>query len=405
MSDLHGSWGVLRAPDEVLFGPGTFRALPRVVQLHGRRAFVCADPFISTLEPFQAAVSRVAASGLAVRVCTSIEAGLPAPGVEEMANQARDFSTDVVVGIGGGSALDSAKLVALLLAHRGRLREYYGENQVPSRVRPVVAVPTTAGTGSEVSPVAVLSDADQELKVGVSSPFLIPRVALVDPLLSLGAPASVTAYAGIDALVHAVEAFTSARREHDWAAELPVFVGRNQMSSLFALEAIRLIGLNLARAVRQPHDLSSHEAMAYGSLLAGLAFGSAGTHLSHALQYPIGSLSQTPHGLGTGMLLPYVLRACHDKTRPELAAIGGALGISAGTEEHRAEATIKRIAELTAEVGVARPLSDLGVKREQIPRLAELALTVRRLANNSTIHPSQQAFEEILETAYAGPRT
>lgn len=405
MGEVSASHGLLRAPDEVLFGTGTVRGLPRAVRLLGRRAFVCADPFIATLEPFDAAVSQMTELGLAVQVSTEVEAELPARSVEQVADQARVFSTDVVVGFGGGSALDCAKLVALLLAHPGPLSTYYGENEVPSPVLPIVAVPTTAGTGSEVSPVAVLSDARRELKVGISSPYLIPRAALVDPHLTLGAPASVTAHAGIDALVHAVEAFTSAQREPNWAAQLPVFVGRNRLSSLFALEAIRLIAENLQRAVAQPDDLPSHEAMAYGSLLAGLAFGSAGTHWSHALQYPVGALSHTPHGLGTGLLLPYVLDACRAKTLPELAAIGEALGISGGSEEERAEAAVDQIATLAADVGVARPLSELGVDREQIPRIAELALTVERLANNSMLPASKQAFERILESAFLGRQT
>src|SRR5690606_6529491 len=252
----------------------------------------------------------------------------PVDHVAAAAEAARGFAPDVVVAWGGGSALDLGKLLALLLVHPGPLADYYGEHRVPGPVLPIVAVPTTAGTGSEGTPVAVVSDPDRELKVGVSDAALIPRVAIVDPELTIGAPAPVTAYAGIDAIVHAAESFTAAPRDPVWSDPLPIFVGRNRFSSLLALDALAAMGDALPRAVRDGGDLEARERMAWGSLLAGLAFGSGGTHLSHALQYPIGALTHTPHGLGTGLLLPYVLEACAPQTADRLAAMAGALGVA-----------------------------------------------------------------------------
>jgi alcohol dehydrogenase class IV len=399
------TFGVLRLPDQVLFGIGVLDALGREAKTLGQRVFICSDAFIAGTPLFLAAAKQLREADLTVEIFTDIVPELPVDTVVTAAEIARAFAPDVVVGFGGGSAIDIAKLVSLLLAHPGPLSDYYGENRVPGPVLPLIAVPTTAGTGSEVTPVAVVSDPDRELKVGISSPRLIPRVAIVDPRLTLGAPPSVMAYSGIDAFVHGVESFTAANNPPDWSAEIPVFVGRNSLSSLVGLEAIRLIGTNLRTAVLDPSDVPSHESMAYGSLLAGMAFGSAGTHLSHAIQYPVGALTKTPHGLGTGLLLPYVLEAAFGETVVELASIAEALGVesSAGSSDvERARAAIGEIRSLVADIGIPRTLADIGIERDQLDHIATLALTVTRLAGNSTISADRNTIDPILEAALTG---
>ncbi len=401
MPDAPGPIGVLRLPGQINFGTGGVASLAPEVAAIGERALVCVDPFIATTPAFIAAVDALRRAGVHVAVDADIAPELPVERVHDAAERARAAAPDVVVGFGGGSALDQAKLVALLLTHGGPLSRYYGENKVPGPVLPLVAVPTTAGTGSEVTPVAVVSDPDRELKVGVSSRHLVPRAAIVDPALTLGAPPSVTAHAGIDAFVHAVEAYTAGTRPPAWAAQLPIFVGRNRLSSLLALEAIGLIAANLRTAVADPHDEPSHTAMAYGSLLAGMAFGSAGTHFSHALQYPVGALSRTPHGLGTGMLLPHVLAACRSATAAELADIGSAMGVVAGDPGEPADAALAGVRSLVTDIGIPAGLADIGVPESSIPRVAELALGVARLAGNGPVPATQERFEQIL-TAAAG---
>jgi Alcohol dehydrogenase, class IV len=311
---------------------------------------------------------------------------------------------DVIVGYGGGSALDLAKSVAVLLAHGGPLDRFYGENALPGDVLPIVAVPTTAGTGSEVTPVAVVSDPSRTLKVGISDPRLIPRVAVVDPDLSSGAPAAVTAYAGADALVHALESLTARPRVPDWGRPMPVFVGRNSLSSLLALEAAEAIGRALPAAVADGADTVARDRMAWGSMLAGMAFGSAGTHLAHALQYPIGALTKTPHGLGTGMLLPYVLQACRDAVPAELSAVGPLWGLDGGDETATAQAVIDRVAEIGEAIGLPRTLADMGLDRERIPEVARLGAGVTRLVDNSPIPTDEGVLHDILEAAYTGDR-
>ncbi len=397
--------GLLRLPAQISFGVGSLGALAETVSNLGTRVFVVVDPFIRGTDLFAEAMDALARSQLDVELYSEVVAELPVDSVEAAGEVARRFGPEVVVGYGGGSAIDLAKLVALLVRQPSPLSLYYGENQVGQDVVPLVAVPTTAGTGSEATPVAVVSDSSRELKVGVSSPYLVPRAAIVDPRLSLGAPKAVTAYSGIDALVHAIESFTAAEWTADWASTLPVFVGRNRLSSLLALEAASRIMGNLRTAVDSPLDLAAREAMSYGSLLAGMAFGSAGSHLSHALQYPIGALSKTPHGLGTGLLLPYVMEAAFDRTIPELATIAVACGHSGGSEEALAMQAIEDVRSLCHDIGVPDTLAEIGITADQLPRIADLAITVRRLSGNSMLEPTPDLFIAILEAALTGDRS
>ena len=392
-------FGLLRLPASIAFGVGSLDSLAGTVAGLGRRAFVVVDPFIATTELFGGAMEALTRAGVEVALCSDVVAELPVASVEAVGERARAFAPDVIVGYGGGSAIDLAKLVAVLVRQPSPLSLYYGENAVGPDVVPIVAVPTTAGTGSEATPVAVVSDSARELKVGVSSPYIVPRMAIVDPRLSLGAPATVTAYSGIDALVHAIESFTAAAWSAPWGETLPVFVGRNRLSSLLALEAAATIIGSLRAAVDDPHDLTARESMAYGSLLAGMAFGSGGTHLSHALQYPIGALTKTPHGLGTGLMLPFVMRAALPRTTPELAAIARACGHTEGTDAELAALAIADVRSLVHDIGIPDSLADIGITADQLPRIAELALSVRRLADNSTLVPSRELLLDILESA------
>jgi alcohol dehydrogenase len=375
--------GVVRLPDTVEYGWGARAALGRTVRRLGQRAFVVADPFLAAADEFAAVLKELTAAGVSTRVYTGIEPELPVGTLTTAADVASEFAPDLVLGYGGGSALDAAKLVALLLTHGGPLSRFYGENAVPGPVIPVVAVPTTAGTGSEVTPVAVIADPDREMKVGVSSPYLIPRAAIVDPELTVGAPATVSAYAGIDALVHAAESYTARPLPHTWEPEPPVFAGRNVLTEMLSLDAARRIGRSLETAVASPGDAAARSDMAYGSLVAGMAFGATGTHLCHAIQYPVGALTHTPHGLGTGLMLPYVLEVC------------------AVTVPGR---TVERVAEIARNIGVPGSLADIGISREQLPRIAELALASKRLVNVAPLRADADLLTRILEAAHAGDR-
>ncbi|MCC3273554.1 iron-containing alcohol dehydrogenase [Arthrobacter zhangbolii] len=396
--------GTLRLPSRVHFGYGARAQLPELLKLHGTRVLAVVDPFLPPTEHFRDLLAVLHGAGLEVSVYSDIAAELPAPSLDAAGSMARSLDPDVILAVGGGSALDAAKLIGLLATHGGPLSRYYGENAVPGPTIPVVAVPTTAGTGSEVTPVAVVSDPELTLKVGISSPFLIPQAAVVDPEFTLGAPAGVTAFAGIDALVHLVESFTAAPLDPDWSSTLPVFTGRNIFAETIALQGIAKLGTWLPLAVTEPGNRQAREEVALGALLGGIGFGPTGTHLSHALQYPIGALSKTPHGLGTGLLLPYVLDACmaDPGTVGRIAAIGAALGSASTVPEQQANDAITRIVAINQAIGVPGSLAGIGITKEQLPHIAEMGLASRRLVAIAPIPVTAELLLNILTRAYDG---
>jgi alcohol dehydrogenase len=390
-------YGVLRSPKEIMFGRGSIAALPKVVMQFGSRILVCTDANVIRHPAIEAALAELHAASSEVRVLDSIAPDLPLSAVQACLDAA-DPRTDVVVGLGGGSCMDAAKLVALLLCHPGPLELYYGENAVPGPLVPIVAAPTTAGTGSEVTPVAVVGDPSRQLKVGVSSAHLIPAVAICDPELTLSCPPSVTAFSGIDALAHAVEALTARARPRAWASYPgEIFEGSTVLTDDYARRAIRAIGSALERAYTDGSDLTARTEMLYGSLCAGLAFGNAGTAGAHALQYPIGAATATPHGLGVGLLLPYVLGYTAPACGEKLAEVARELGA-----EPTAQAAIAEIARLAGAVGVPRTLHAIGVREDALPKYAEQAATISRLAGNSPRELEAGGLLEILHSAYSG---
>ncbi|MBZ9962531.1 iron-containing alcohol dehydrogenase [Mesorhizobium sp. BR1-1-2] len=393
-----------RLPREILFGKGQRHALPDVAAKYGRRAFICTDERFAGTPMFAQISAALRAGSIETLVYDRILPDVPRDSVAVCAAHAKDFKPDMVIGIGGGSCLDMAKSAALLISHGGRLQDYYGEFKVPGPTLPVIAVPTTAGTGSEVTPVAVISDPERTLKVGISSPHLIAAVALCDPELTATCPPSLTAIAGADALTHAIEAFTSAKRGTD--PQLPqrhVFVGKSALTDHFALLAIQLLGRSLEKAYRDGSDEDARADVMMGALAAGCAFGTAGTAAAHAVQYPVGALTHTPHGLGVATMLPYVMSYNLPAATDEIAAVGAALGV---TETRSAEATarvtIDEVARLFGAIGITRTLADLGLPHDKIDWTAEQALGIDRLIKNNPRPFDIAAMRRLVRAAYDG---
>jgi alcohol dehydrogenase class IV len=384
----------LQLPRRVVFGTGALAALATEARALGASALVCTDPNIAATDGFARALALLADAGIETRVFADTPPDIPPAAVAACLDVARGFAPEVVIGVGGGSSLDMAKVVALLLRHPGPLETYYGENGVPGPIVPVVAVPTTAGTGSEVTPVAVVSDPGRRLKVGVSDPQLVPSVAICDPELTLTCPPGVTAHAGIDALMHAVESYLAPPRETDWAAAShDVFRGRSALTAPYSLAAIREISGALERAVSDGSDREARARMLSGSLRAGIAFGHAGTGGAHALQYAVGAATGTPHGLGVGLLAPYVLAYVAPAAERELADIAAAMGVPDAIAE---------VARLLDAIGVPRTLRQLGVAQVDLPQLADDAATVQRLLRNSPRPLDRDALLDILGHAWSG---
>ena len=414
---LATSRAILRMPREMLHAVGASESLPGVVESLGRRPFVLVDEAMLDNPDIARALDAFRANGLATAVSTDIEPELPRGCIDRVVSQARDHEPDVLIGIGGGSTIDLAKIVSVLVGEDRDLSEFYGENKVPRSHVPIVAVPTTAGTGSEVTPVAVVSEPDRELKVGVSSPYLVPEIAVVDPRLTYTCPATLTAHSGIDALCHAVESMTSRAREVPLEYPVPVFVGPDDLSTMNAAAAVELIVGNLERAVEDGSDEVARQAMSVGSTLAGMAFATAGTHLGHAIQYPVGALTKTPHGLGVGLLLPYVMEACLPCARPALdrAAMAMRSGVDGRASEDGDTANtqgdreirwaIQTVVDLRRRIGIPHTLADIGVGGSDLARLVELSLSVRRLVDNAPGESRDERegmVEQVVLRAYAG---
>lgn len=391
--------GLLRLPTEILFQTGAVGCAATSAIRFGRRVLIIADPVFEAADWLARCRRDLHEAGGVSELITEVKPELPIGLVSRLARSVRDFTPEVILVFGGGSAIDLAKVLSILLVQDVELASLYGERKVVSPTLPVVAVPTTAGTGSEVTPVAVVSDPDRELKVGISSPLIIPRLAVIDPELTIGAPPGVTAHSGADALVHAIEAFTARPAVIDTPDQVPVFVGRNRLSSLLALEAIEVITRSLTTAVQDGRNMAARVDMAWGSLLAGMAFGSAGTHWSHALQYPVGAATHTPHGLGTGLLLPYVLDACRSALTREFVDIARAMSI---TEDGSGDAVIARLITLGRDIGLPPSLSAIGVAEADLDRFADLGLGVARLAGNGPLPATTQRFAGVLTKAWRG---
>ncbi len=392
-------FGTLRAPRELLFGAGQRHALGSIAATLGRRALIVTDTRLAADADLRALVDQLEAAKVTVLVDSSTLPDVPVESAIASAKNAREYRPDLVIGIGGGSCLDMAKSVALLLSHGGRPQDYYGENAVPGPVLPLIAIPTTAGTGSEVTPVAVLSDAERSLKVGISSAHLIPMVSICDPELTLSCPAGLTAIAGADALTHAIEAFTAIRRDPvPGIAQQRVFIGKNALSDHFALSAIGLLWQGLEAACKDGADQAAREKVMLGATLAGLAFGVAGTAAAHAIQYPVGAVTHTAHGLGVACLMPYVMTWNAPAIRPELAQIADAAGLD-GPDD-----VIPALAALFARIGIPASLRDLGLTDDRIDWVAEQSSGISRLIQNNPRPLNPQEMRNLVAAAHGGDR-
>lgn len=348
---------------------------------------------------FEQMTNQLKAAGLEVKIDPSTLPDVPVDSAVRSAEAARAFGPDLVIGVGGGSCLDMAKCVAILLSHGGKPQDYYGEYMVPGPVLPLIAIPTTAGTGSEVTPVAVLSDPDRSLKVGISSPHIIPTVSICDPELTLTCPPGLTAIAGADALTHAIEALTSIRRKPvAGIAQERVFVGKNALSDHFALQAITLLWEGLEVTYTDGSDIAAREKVMMGAMLAGMAFGVAGTAAAHAIQYPVGALTHTAHGSGVACLMPYVMQWNAPEISGELEQMAPLIGLNNGSE------VISATASLFERIGIPKTLDILGLAENKLDWVAEQSCGITRLIQNNPRPLDLRDMRRLLGAAFSGDR-
>jgi len=392
----------------ILSAPGATKELGQELRLRYpniRRVLLVTDQGFLRTGLTEAPLESLKAAMFHVKQFADVLADPPEHIIQEALAAAREHQTELVIGLGGGSSMDVAKLVAVLTASSQSLAEIYGIGNARGTRLPLIQIPTTAGTGSEVTPVAVVSDSSRTLKVGISSPYMIPAAAICDPMLTWTCPPKLTAIAGADAMTHAIEAFTAFRRVPDAAlAQQHVFVGKNGFSDLFALRAITLIGRSLEKAYARGNDRQARSDVMQGALAAGCAFGAAGTSLAHAVQYPIGALTHTAHGTGVAALLPYAMSYNRAAATAEMAEVAIALGADSArhSREELSHIAIREVARLFAAIGIPADLKTLGLPEDKIGWTAESAVAIGRLIKNNPRPIDLDGMQHFLNAAYRG---
>ncbi|MGF7140633.1 iron-containing alcohol dehydrogenase [Roseimarinus sediminis] len=373
-------------PAKVAIGSGCFNQLP--ADLH---AVACKKVYLLTIPGLSESVNLLSSELQQLEVDlladTSLSAEPTFSDVESITDKAREFGAEAVVGLGGGSVMDTAKMVAVMLTQQGNPLQYAGIGKVPGRSVWLGCIPTTAGTGSEVSPNAIFLDQADMEKKGVISPFLVPDAAYVDPELTVGVPSAVTAATGLDALTHCIEAYVN-KFAH------PV-------TNLYALEGIRLIGRSLVRACNNGNDLEARADMLVGSMYGGICLGPVNTGAVHALSYPLGGKFKVPHGLANALLLPYVMQFNLEAQTEAYAGIAIALGADPDqASQSLAQQSVALVNELIKACKVPSHLSEIGISRNDFDGMADVAMKVDRLLKNNVKPVSREDALKIYADAY-----
>ena len=361
-----------QAPSNILFEPGASRRINELVAAYGaRRVMLVTDRGVRGAGLTKCAEESLAAAGIKLNVFDEVVADPPSQVVEAAVAACQAGDIELVLSIGGGSALDTAKLVAYLAKTPDRLDDIYGVGLAKGKRLPLLLVPTTAGTGSEVTPIAIVTTPTTEKK-GVVSPVLIPDWAILDPELTVGLPAHVTAATGIDAMVHAIEAYTSKGK-------------KNPMTDQLARQALALLSANVRRVCENGKDIDARSEMLLGSMLAGMAFANAPVAAVHALAYPIGAIFHVPHGLSNALVLRHVLEFNLGAAEPLYAELAEIVRpASRGTSQAaRARAFIDEMTSIGRDCKVPASLADVGIGRDDLKKLAEDAMKQTRLLVNN----------------------
>ncbi|MEX2176999.1 MAG: iron-containing alcohol dehydrogenase [Pirellulaceae bacterium] len=401
---MRNTWSFHTA-GQLTFGRGACAQLGDLLRRRKlARVFIVSDRRLAAAGIVERAVAPLAAAGIQSHVFDEGEAEPSIAVAVRAAEAAAAYRPDSVLGLGGGSNMDLAKFAAILLSHGGQPADYFGFDNVPGPVLPLICVPTTAGTGSEVSHAAVLTDTANHVKVSTLSQFLRPALALVDPALTDGCPLQVTADSGIDALTHAIEAYTAVDyQEYDAPPHEPVaYQGRHPLGMCLAEQAIELIGRHLVAAVQDGGNQAARDGMALAATTAGLAFSNCAVALVHALEYPIGAVLHCSHGAGNGLLLPHVMRYNLPARTASFARIAALLGenVAGLSEAQAAEQAIRAVERIQAAIGIPLRIRDLGGTREQLPGFAQKAFAIKRLMATNPRRPTEADLLAILEVAY-----
>src|SRR3989339_73543 len=376
----------LNWPSVIEFGVGKVKTLATHLKDNKRIYFLADPPIMSTIKPL---IDELKGHGKEILVSNEVVPEPPFEALEKLLSGVSNFAPDCVVGVGGGSAMDLAKLVAVLFSREQKITEVIGIDQVKRRNVKLITVSTTSGTGSEVTPIAVLTDVANKLKKGVVSKYLVPDVAIVDPALTLSLPPAVTAATGMDAMTHCIETYTN-KFSHPIIDNL-------------VIEGVRLLAANLERAVTHGDDLNARTACALGSLYGGLALGPVNTAAVHALAYPLGGEFKIYNGVSNSVLLPFVMQFNYTSSKEKYANVAKALGVKdTGNIEEMAQAAVKKVREISNKCKIPASIKELGIPENAINEMSEAAMKVVRLLGNNPRTVTLEDVKGIYRKAYDG---
>jgi alcohol dehydrogenase class IV len=363
---------VFSTTPKIVMGPGSIKTIGEEIEARGiKKVLIVTDKGViaaGLMDPIEKALE---ASDINYGVFDGVEPDPRYEIVAECVEMIESEKASLLIGLGGGSPMDITKTSAIMATNKGPIGEYFGINLIPKPGLPTILVPTTAGTGSEVTPSAILSDEGEKLKKGIVSPYLYPSVGIIDPELTLGLPPYVTAATGMDALIHAIEAYTS--------------INATPLTDMYCVKAVDLIYNNIRTAYAKGDDIEARTAMMEGALLAGVGFANAGVTAVHAFAYPIGAEFHIPHGVANTLMLPHVIRFNVLGNLNKFAQLAEPFGIPTGGLDKLqiVDKVIEAIDRLADDLRVPRHLSEFGVKEKDIELLAEGVMKVTRLLANN----------------------
>jgi len=378
----------LRTPHLILAGTGALERLGQEAKALGAtKALVVTDKGVIDSGTGKKVKDLLEKEGIGVDTFDRVIPDPDTACLEACLEMAKKDRYNLIVGVGGGSPMDIASITSVMLTNPGTVYDYFGVNLVKHPGVPAILIPTTAGTGAEATPNAILTDTREKLKKAVVSPYILPRVAIVDPLSTLSMPPSVTSSSGIDALTHAIESYTSNNA--------------TILTDLFAREAMVLIGRSLRTSVANGNHLEARYDMAIGSLYAGISLANAGVTAVHALAYPLGGQFNVPHGIANGLLLPYVMEFNALGNIPKFAQVARFLGerVESLTLLEQAYQASRAVKAIYRDLKIPQSLTELKVPREAIPGMAKAAIQSTRLMVNNPRSMAIQDIERIYENA------
>ncbi len=370
-------------PGVCYFGNGALENLSsELKRFNPKKVFLVSDHGVSSAGLVEPVREQIRKANSEVVEFFETEAEPSVENVNLCLEKFKENDCDFIVGLGGGSPLDVAKAVSVLAMNEGSILDYAGIEMIAKSGVPKALIPTTSGTGSEVTKNAIITDKKAQLKKGVVSRYLLPEIAIVDSQLTLTLPPAITAATGMDALTHAIESYTAPKA--------------SPQTDIYALKAIELISANLRRAVTYGKDLGSRENMAMGSVFAGISLANAGVGAVHAIAYPLGGKFGMAHGVTNALLLPYVMKCNLISDLHKFADIAKAMGeVTEGKSlRDQAELSCKAVSELSQDIGIPQKLSRFGVQESDIPALADASMNVTRLMGNN---PKVLCLEEVKE--------